>query len=142
LACAFRLDLEQLRAAAERLEGRHDFAAFAANRGRPEESTVRTIYRIGVRRSGTLVTLKFEGEGFLYRMVRLLTGSMIRVAQGKESLNWLEDFIRKPKDRRTSYCAPAQGLYLERVLYGHSRTAIGKSSLLIRERERETGDQE
>lgn len=111
------LDLGCLQAAAQRLTGRHDFAGFAANRGRPEDSTVRTIHRIAVERKEALVTLKFEGEGFLYRMVRMLSGSMIRVAQGKESLEWLGRFLEQPQAGRTSYCAPADGLYLDKVLY-------------------------
>lgn len=119
------VDVQCLRAAAELFTGRHDFAAFAANRGRPEECTVRTVERVGIRRSGALVTLRFEGEGFLYRMVRLLTGSMIRMAQGKESLQWLEGFLRHPERGRTSYCAPAEGLYLARVLYGRGKGASG-----------------
>jgi len=118
------LDFEKLREAAKSLTGRHDFAAFAANRGRPEENTERTIHRIGLRRTGALLTLKFEGEGFLYRMVRMLCGSMVRVAQGKETQEWLEAFLQNPAAGRTSYCAPAEGLCLARVLYGKtSQTA-------------------
>ncbi len=117
------MDGDSLRLAAERLEGCHDFAAFAANRGRPEESTVRTITQIRVRQTGSLLTLKFEGDGFLYRMVRLLTGTMIRMAQGKESLEWLEAFVNHPTLGKTSFCAPAEGLYLARVAYGRQRRA-------------------
>ncbi len=119
------IDLEKLREAAKMLSGRHDFAAFAANRGRPEECTERTIYRIGLRRSGALLTLKFEGEGFLYRMVRMLSGSMIRAAQGKETLDWLGGFLKNPNAGRTSYCSPAEGLCLTRVLYGKGSGAQG-----------------
>ncbi len=111
------LDPTILRSAAAMLCGTHDFAAFAANRGKPEESTVRTIHEIALKKTGPLWTLKFEGNGFLYRMVRLLTGSLVRVAQGKADQAWLEALLHKPGGARTSYCAPAEGLSLKRVLY-------------------------
>ena len=74
---------------AERLVGTHDFAAFAANRGKPELNTVRILYHVRVRRTGLLLTLHFEGNGFLYRMVRLLTGSLLQVGTGRKDLAWL-----------------------------------------------------
>lgn len=115
------IDIEVLRQGAEILSGSHDFAAFAANRGKPDENTVRTIHQIAVKRTGAILSLRFEGDGFLYRMVRLLTGSMVRMAQGKQSLEWLRSFIDSPEAGKTSYCAPAQGLCLNRVLYGQKR---------------------
>ena len=111
------ISLPVLREAADRLTGCHDFAAFAANRGKPDENTVRTIHRIAIRDTGGVLTLRFEGDGFLYRMVRLLTGTMVRLAQGKQTLEWLESFLANPQAARTSYCAPAEGLFLVRVLY-------------------------
>jgi len=114
------LDLALVREAAELLTGTHDFAGFAANRGKPEKSTVRTVHRIDVSKSGPLVRLRFEGDGFLYRMVRMLTGSMVRVAQGKAATAWLAQLLDTPDGRRTSYCAPAEGLYLTKVFYGRA----------------------
>jgi tRNA pseudouridine38-40 synthase len=112
------LDVNVVRATAALLTGTHDFAGFAANRGKPEKSTERCIGKIAVFKSGPLMRLRFEGDGFLYRMVRMLTGSMVRVAQGKADMSWLEGLLRQPNGRRTSYCAPADGLYLTEVKYG------------------------
>ena len=109
------LDHGSLQAAADKMIGRHDFAAFAANRGKPEASTMRTIRRVALRRRGALLTLDFEGDGFLYKMVRLLTGSLVRCAQGRASLAWLDDLLAG--NAKTSFAAPAEGLYLMRVLY-------------------------
>lgn len=111
------IDLAVLRAAAKRLEGTHDFAAFAANRGKSEKDTVRTIRQIDVRCRGPLVTLRFEGTGFLYKMVRLLTGSLVRCAQGRASCDWLDRLLTGKTSNKTTFAAPAEGLYLERVLY-------------------------
>lgn len=109
------LDLEALRGNAARLIGAHDFASFSANRGKPDEDTIRTIHKIAVRRKGALLTLTFEGDGFLYKMVRLLTGSLVRCAQHRAEQHWIADLLdRKTK---TSFAAPAAGLYLTRVLY-------------------------
>lgn len=110
------IDLAVLRAVAKQLTGRHDFAGFAANRGTPEKDTIRTIRRIGIRKSGGIVTLVFEGDGFLYKMVRLLTGSMVRCAQGRENPAWISSLLAAT-GKKSSYAAPAEGLTLTRVLY-------------------------
>ena len=111
------VDRGVLRQCAQLLQGTHDFAGFAANRGRPEKSTERTIYALTLKAAGPLLTLRFAGNGFLYRMVRMLAGSMVRVAQGKADLGWLEELLSRPGGRRTSFCAPAEGLYLKGVRY-------------------------
>lgn len=116
------LDLDALRAGAEILTGTHDFAAFAANRGKPEPDTVRTIFSIKAQARGALITLRFEGNGFLYKMVRLLTGSLVRCAQHRAESQWLEQLLKKPQAQKTQFAAPAEGLYLTKVLYGGHQT--------------------
>jgi tRNA pseudouridine38-40 synthase len=111
------LDPELLTAATRLLTGTHDFAAFAANRGRPEKDTVRTIHEIAISRRGPLMSLRFSGTGFLYRMVRLLTGSVVRVAQGRAPLSWLEELLAQKQPVKSNFAAPADGLYLVKVSY-------------------------
>ncbi len=111
------LDFARLRDAAQVFVGTHDFASFAANRGQPELGTVRTINAVHVTRRGALITLRFEGSGFLYKMVRLLTGTLVRVAQGKLDPAFIGELLAAPGLRKTNYAAPAEGLYLTRVLY-------------------------
>jgi tRNA pseudouridine38-40 synthase len=111
------LSIDIMRQAAAAFVGTHDFAAFAANRGTPSETTVRTISSISVRRNSSLITLDYSGDGFLYRMVRLLTGSIVQVALGRHDLAWLSDLIEEPKGRKSHHLAPAGGLYLVRVKY-------------------------
>src|SRR5438874_2381260 len=109
------LDLKILEKAAKHFLGTHDFAAFAANRGKPEESTVRTINSVRVRQKGPCVTIEFDGDGFLYKMVRLIVGSLVKCALGKTRI---EDLIaRLDSDRATPprLAAPAEGLFLIRV---------------------------
>lgn len=97
--------------------GEHDFAPFSANRGHPSADTVRTIRRVTVRRERELVTLEYEGTGFLYKMVRLLTGTLVRCAMGRADAELIPRLL-SGQAGKTSFAAPAEGLYLRRVLYG------------------------
>lgn len=95
--------------------GTHDFAAFSAQL--PEDkSTVKTIWAIRVVRRRDGFDITFDGAGFLRRMIRLLVGSAVRVAQGKAEASWFAALLGGLE--RTSFAAPAEGLYLERVYYG------------------------
>jgi tRNA pseudouridine38-40 synthase len=111
------LDPDLMRAAALKFRGKHDFAGFAANRGRPENDTIRTISSVTVRRRGFLWTLEFDGDGFLYKMVRLMVGAITDVALGKINLEELVNRIEQKADSTTRLAAPAAGLYLIRVRY-------------------------
>lgn len=111
------LDLDVLRDCALRLTGTHDFAGFAANRGQPPTSTVRTLREIRVTRRGPLLILGFTGNGFLYKMVRLLTGTLLRCASGRMPPAALDEFLAGGGHPKTHFQAPAEGLYLARVLY-------------------------
>ncbi len=112
------LDLEIMRRGAALLLGRHDFAGFAARRARPAEDTVRTIQDLTIRRRGDLITLTVQGDGFLYKMVRLITGTLVRCGQHRAEIQWIENLLSTPAATiKTSFAAPADGLYLVRVLY-------------------------
>jgi tRNA pseudouridine38-40 synthase len=111
------LDLRTLRSAADRLTGTHDFASFCANRGKALEATTRTIRQIRIRRRKQLIGMEFDGNGFLYRMVRMLTGAIVRVASGREDLNWIDQLLNEPGKTKANYTAPAEGLYLVKVEY-------------------------
>ncbi len=109
------LDIEAMRRAARAFEGAHDFKAFAANRGKPEHDTVRTIYKVAIRKKGPLITIRFQGNGFLYKMVRLMTGALIKTAQGAAPASSIETYLAG--STKCPFAAPAEGLYLVRVIY-------------------------
>lgn len=111
------LDFHLLKAAAKRFVGKNDFAAFAANRGKPETDTVRTITDVRLRKTGPCVTIDFEGDGFLYKMVRLMTGGIALCAQGKLDVDDLSKRLRSGRPFGLRYTAPAEGLFLLRVRY-------------------------
>ncbi len=111
------LDFALLREAAALLVGRHDFARFTAKRRQKETGTVRTIHRLAVQVRGPKITLTVEGDGFLYKMVRLLTGTIIRVAEKRASLSFITDLLDLRVQARTHFMAVADGLCLARVFY-------------------------
>ena len=111
------LDILAMRAAAALLLGQHDFAGFAANRGEPETDTVRTLTRVSIVKKGQLVTLRFEGNGFLYKMVRLLTGTLVRIGERKADPLLILSLLQAKGGQKTQFAAPAAGLFLVQVRY-------------------------
>ena len=111
------LDRELLGRAAKLFVGRHDFAAFAANRGKEERSSVRTVEYIRITSRRDLIEIEFSADGFLYKMVRLMVGAMVRGALGKGSLQSIELQLERPSRTPARFVAPAAGLYLVRVRY-------------------------
>ena len=111
------LDLKVLKSAAKHFVGTHDFASFAANRGKPESSTIRTINSVRVRQKGACVTIEFDGNGFLYKMVRLMTGALVKCALGKMRIEEITSRLHSGKVGSGRFVAPAEGLYLVRVRY-------------------------
>jgi tRNA pseudouridine38-40 synthase len=113
------LDTVRMTEAAQLFVGRHDYSAFAANRGAPVSEPERTIYRVRVRRTGPLITIEFDGEGFLYKMARMMTAAMVQVGHGKISGSEIRQRLARNsqanKARRD--VAPAAGLFLFRVRY-------------------------
>ena len=112
----YPLDLEKLNAAAALFVGTHDFAAFKAV-GSRAASTVRTIYTSEWRREGDLLVYEVAGSGFLYNMVRILVGTMLRVGMGYDGLGLIETALADPKRSNAGDTAPAHGLTLWRVTY-------------------------
>lgn len=111
------LDMPLLQEAAQVLWGKHDFRGFAANRGTPVKDTWRTLRKVTVLRRGSLIRLRFEGDGFLYKMVRMLVAAMVRVAQGRADLSALKTRLAGEGSDLPREVAPADGLYLLRVSY-------------------------
>src|ERR1051325_1554934 len=91
------LDTEAMAAAAEGFCGKHDFASFAANRGTPETDTVRTIRSARVRRAGSCITGELEGDGFLYKMVRMMVGTLARVGSGEAFPDEIRTRLKAPR---------------------------------------------
>ena len=86
-------DVEKMKQAALYLEGEHDFRSFCANK-RMKKTTVRKLYAVTFREYGDELFIEYRGEGFLYNMVRIMTGTLIEVGQGKRSPKEIESILR------------------------------------------------
>ena len=112
------LDISMLKRACDLYVGTYDFASFAVNRGDGKEiNTERTIFSVKVSSEQNTLTMSFKGNGFLYKMVRLLVGAAVRVAEGKEDINWIEGMLQNPGQLKCQHCAKPDGLYLVEVRY-------------------------
>ncbi|MDD2762403.1 MAG: tRNA pseudouridine(38-40) synthase TruA [Opitutaceae bacterium] len=111
------LDIDAMRSAARRLIGRHDFRAFSAFNGVEKTDTVRQLRRLDVTGRGARLRLTAEADGFLYKMVRSLVGALVAVGQGKLTPARVEAVLHSARRTPAVQTAPAQGLFLARVLY-------------------------
>ena len=112
------LDPGAIRRAARSFLGRHDFQSFAANPGYTKESTVRTLTRCDLKKSGQLLTFVIEGDGFLYKMCRGIVGTLVQVGLGKFPPEQIKPMLAKRDRRAAGMTAPAHGLVLWKVFYG------------------------
>ncbi len=114
--CYFPLDVEKMREGATCLIGEHDFKSFCAPRGQAEE-TVRTIYSLTIDRQGDRIVLRISGSGFLYNMVRIIAGTLIRVGTGMYPPEHVEEILDARDRRAAGPTAPARGLTLVSMEY-------------------------
>lgn len=110
------LDLAAMERAAGYLTGKHDFRSFCGNR-RFKKSTVREVFHIGVEVCGSDLTLIYRGDGFLYNMVRILTGTLLEVGLGQRTPESMVDILEARERTAAGKTAPAQGLVLQEVYY-------------------------
>lgn len=108
--------LGRMQRAADAFVGEHDFSAFMAS-GSSVESTVRTIKYARVEKIGDVITFTVAADGFLYNMVRIMTGTLTDVARGKIDADSIGDVILSRDRRRAGITAPAEGLYLNKIVY-------------------------
>lgn len=111
-----KLNVEIMRQAAKALCGIHDFGSFCTGKSK-KKSTIRDLRSVEIRCHGTLVELRVTGDGFLHNMVRILTGTLIEVGQGKRSADSMKQLLEERDRRRAGYTAPAKGLFLTEVVY-------------------------
>lgn len=110
------LDLEAMQAAAGELKGCHDFCAFQGASSDTRE-TFRCLDEAGVFPRGQYLKLVFRAEGFLYKMVRIMAGTLLKVGEGSLKPGDLRDILESRRRDRAGPTAPPHGLCLERVLY-------------------------
>lgn len=113
------LNVREMRKAAAFLVGRHDFSSFGVNRGDGSKplSSVRTMKRVSVSKKGSRITILLEADGFLYKMVRSIVGTLLEVGLGKISASEFGKILRGHNRSLAGRTALASGLCLMRVKY-------------------------
>jgi tRNA pseudouridine38-40 synthase len=110
------LDVEAMEAAAARLEGRHDFAAFQTA-GAGTHTTEREVFRSRITAERPLISYDVRGDGFLRHMVRSIVGSLVEVGRGRYPPEWIAEVLTSRDRARGGRTAPAAGLFLVGVEY-------------------------
>ncbi|MGE0670815.1 MAG: tRNA pseudouridine(38-40) synthase TruA [Parachlamydiales bacterium] len=117
-----RVDLSLLEKAAAQCVGTHDFTSFSheAHSGSAAKNPVRTIHRLQIVPIPKGIRLEFEGDGFLYKMVRNLVGTLLDISYGKIPLKSLPEIFAAKDRRKAGRTAPPHGLFLIKVNYPNS----------------------
>ena len=111
-----KLDVEKMNQAVKKFIGEHDFKGFKAS-GTSSKSSVRIIYGAKVYKEGERIIIELTGNGFLYNMVRIISGTLVDVGIGKIKVEDIEDIINSGERERAGKTLPPQGLYLVKVEY-------------------------
>ncbi len=117
--CHTTLDLSLMQQAAQKLTGRHNFAAFCnVRKNACYEDYIREIYRITiVALENGRVRIEVEGNHFLYKMVRNLVGTLVYIGKGKLTLHQIDSILASKDRKQAGVTAPSHGLSLYKVRY-------------------------
>ena len=110
------LNLENMKKASKYFDGEHDFSAFKAS-GTSSKSSVRTIYSADVKKENERIIIELTGNGFLYNMVRIISGTLVEVGLGKIRPEEIKDIIDSKNRQMAGKTLPPYGLYLVEVNY-------------------------
>ena len=111
-----KLDVKKMQEAAKFFEGEHDFAAFKAS-GTSSKNSVRKIFKAEVFEENERVIIELTGSGFLYNMVRIISGTLLDVGLGKIAPEEIPEIIESKNRKNAGKTLPAVGLYLVEVTY-------------------------
>lgn len=109
-------DVEKMRRAAKLIEGKHDFKGFSSV-GRTKKSTVRTVNFIEIEEHGGLIKIIVNADGFLYNMVRIISGTLYNIGSGELEESVIEEVFEDKIREKAGVTLPASGLRLVKVYY-------------------------
>lgn len=142
LCVFYPIHMELLQAAAQKFLGTRDFTSFSneSHRGSAAKNPIRTLKRLEVVKKGPEVFLEFEGNGFLYKMVRNIVGTLLDVARGKRPLGSIEEIFAARDRRLASATSPPHALFLVKVLYENAlfRSEIDKPMEFLQTKKNES----
>ena len=110
------LNIDEMEKATQFFVGKHNFKAFCSNK-HLKKSAVREIYSIDIEKQNNEILITFYGNGFLYNMVRIITGTLIEIGLGKRKAEEIPDIISSQNREMAGETAPARGLCLMKVMY-------------------------
>lgn len=113
---SYDLNIEDMRQAASYLVGEHDFVSFC-NIRTDVENTVRTVYSLDIEKQGEEMIVRITGNGFLYNMVRIIVGTLVRVGRGFYPPEKVKEILEAKDRKAAGVTAPPQGLYLVGIRY-------------------------
>ena len=113
---SYELNIENMRKAASYLVGEHDFVSFC-NVRTDVENTIRTITALDILTEGNEITIRITGNGFLYNMVRIIVGTLVRVGRGFYTPEKVKEILEAKDRKAAGVTAPAQGLFLVKIDY-------------------------
>jgi len=111
-----KLDVNLMKKAIKHFEGDHNFAAFKAS-GTSSKSSIRTIYNAEIKEESGRICIYLTGNGFLYNMVRIISGTLVEVGLGKIKPEEIPGIIESKDRQKAGKTLPPQGLYLMEVKY-------------------------
>jgi tRNA pseudouridine38-40 synthase len=117
------LNLELMRSAANQLMGTHDFRAFSSEKN-PMKSCIRCLYDITIEKRDNEIVIRYFGNGFLYNMARILTGTLLEIGAGDRKMVEFEQIFYSGNRKFSGFLAPPNGLFLERVIYTKEEEAV------------------
>lgn len=110
------LNIDEMKKAAKYFEGEHDFSGFKAS-GTSNKNSIRTIYNAEVTKKEENIIIKLTGNGFLYNMVRIISGTLLEVGIGKIKAEDIPEIINSKDRKKAGKTLPANGLFLVNVEY-------------------------
>jgi len=119
--CGYRLDISKMSRAAQYLIGTHDFTSFTT-KAMTEKNRIRTVKRLDIRQDGHYIYFVIEANGFLYKMVRAIVGTLIEVGRSKIKVTQMGDIMKSKKRNLAGPTVAARGLCLNEVKYLNSLT--------------------
>lgn len=111
-----KFDVEAMQKGADKLLGTHDFKGFSSL-GKTKKSTVRTINFISITEENGIISVKINGNGFLYNMVRIVVGTLLDIGNGKLPLSVIDEIFEEKSREKAGATLPACGLRLVEVFY-------------------------
>lgn len=112
----YPLDVEKMRRALAYLVGEHDFKSLCTHKDEVE-NTVRTIYSAEIEKDGDMICIRISGNGFLYNMVRIIVGTLLRVGSGYYEPEYMQELLAAKDRQAAGETAPPQGLTLLEIKY-------------------------